>query len=158
MRQAIGGTWLIQLMILFILLFAGYIILTMNYSKTIKVKNEVVSIIEKYEGINSRSIELINSYLMASGYLTMGTCQSGAGIYGNSDYTTAVLEEAQAGKKYYYCIKKYKGANITNYYQVTVFYRFNLPVLGDISSFMVKGTTLNFQATDDARYSRVIGG
>ncbi len=158
MRQAIGGTWLIQLMILFILLFAGYIILTLNYSKTIKVKNEVVSIIEKYEGLNTQSIELINSYLLASSYVSTGTCQSGMGIYATDDYSGSYLEPAEAGKRYHYCIKKYKGANTSYYYQVTVFYKFNLPVLGDISTFTVKGTSMNFQAKDEDRYKNIIGG
>lgn len=158
MRQAIGGTWLIQLMVLFILLFAGYIILTLNYSKTIKVKNEIVSIIEKYEGLNTESIELINSYLLASGYISTGTCQSGSGIYATDDYSGSYLEPAQAGKRYHYCIKKYKGANTSYYYQVTVFYKFNLPVLGDISTFTVKGTSMNFQASDEDRYQSIIGG
>jgi len=52
MRHSIGGMWLLQLMVLFIFLFAAYIILTLNYSRTIKIKNEVVSMIEKYEGLN----------------------------------------------------------------------------------------------------------
>ena len=45
MRQTIGGTWLLQLMILFILLFVGFIILTLNYSQTINIKNEVITMV-----------------------------------------------------------------------------------------------------------------
>ena len=63
MRQSIGGTWLLQLMILFILLFVGFIILTLNYSRTVSIKNEMIDMLEKYEGINSQSIELVNNYL-----------------------------------------------------------------------------------------------
>lgn len=151
MRQTIGGTWLMQLMILFILLFVGYIILTLNYSKTIRLKNEVVGIIEKYEGVNSTSVELINNYLVASGYNAMGTCTSQAskGVYGASDFNTFNLEQAQPNKKYYYCVRKYDGANTSKYYQVTMFYKFNLPILGSISSFTIRGTTGNFQPSDD---------
>ena len=42
MRQTIGGTWLLQLVIVFIILFVGFIILTLNYSKTVTLKNELI--------------------------------------------------------------------------------------------------------------------
>lgn len=157
MRQTIGGTWLLQLMILFILLFSGFIILTLNYSKTIKLKNEMISIIEKYEGINDKSIELINKYLGANGYAAVGTCGNANGTYGATDLTSITLEEAQDGKKYYYCIKKYSGSNTSNYYQISVFYKFNLPIIGNTSGFVIKGTTSNFQASDSELYTKIIG-
>ena len=63
MRQSIGGSWLIGLVVLFILLFAGYIILTIDYNKSIRVKNEAITLIEKYDGLNEESITLVNNYL-----------------------------------------------------------------------------------------------
>ncbi len=151
MRQTIGGTWLMQLMILFILLFVGYIILTLNYSKSIRLKNEAVSMIERYNGLNDDSIELINNYLVSSGYTAKGNCAATTetGVYGAADLKVMSLEEAVPNKKYYYCVKKFSGANTTKYYQVTLFYKFNLPILGNISGFTVRGTTSNFQTSDD---------
>ena len=55
------------------------------------------------------------------------------------------------------CIKKYDGANTSNYYQITVFYKFNLPVIGNASGFTVKGSTSNFQSNDDSEYEDSIG-
>lgn len=157
MRQTIGGTWLFQLMILFILLFVGFIVLTLNYSKTIRIKNEMLSMVEKYEGLNEQSIKLVNNYLLYTGYAVTGSCSVEDGSYGALDLSSPYLEEAQEGSKYYYCVKKYNGTNTTNYYQIAIFYKFNLPVIGDTSSFIVKGTTTNFQAHDDNnRYKRVI--
>jgi len=160
MRHSIGGMWLLQLMVLFIFLFAAYIILTLNYSRTIKIKNEVVSMIEKYEGLNDESLELVNTFLTTSGYSTMGVCASKEqpGIYGASDLFGTTLEEAVPGEKYYYCVKKYKGTNLTNYYQVALFYKFNLPVIGETSHFNVKGTTSNFHSVDDQDYCYTIDG
>ena len=74
MRQTIGGTWLLQLMILFILLFVGFIVLTLNYSRTVKIKNELINMFEKYEGLNDASIELVNNYLLYTGYDVEGVC------------------------------------------------------------------------------------
>ena len=160
MRQTIGGTWLLQLMILFILLFVAFIILTLNYSKTVKIKNEVLSIIEKYEGLNDRSIGLVNNYLTASNYGVTSACVSEetSGIYGALDLSSSSLEVARPDVKYYYCVKKYNGNSTSNYYQITLFYKFNLPVIGDTSRFSIKGTTTNFQAFDNANYEYVIGG
>lgn len=161
MRHTIGGTWLFQLMLLFILLFTAYIILTINYSKTIKIKNEVVSMIEKYEGLNDQSLELINNYLLAAGYGTTGICVSNENtswVYGAIDLTSATLELAQPGERYYYCVKKYKGTNLTSYYQVGLFYKFNLPVIGNTANFNVKGTTTNFHAKDNSDYCYNVDG
>lgn len=161
MRQSIGGTWLLQLMILFILLFVGFIILTLNYSRTVSIKNEMIDMFEKYEGINSQSIELVNKYLGYSGYDASGICVSpgdeSTGVYGAMDLNSSVLEEAREGVKYYYCVKKYDGANTSNYYQITIFYRFNLPIVNNISGFTIKGSTSNFQSHDEDRYEASIG-
>ncbi len=160
MRTALGNTWLLQLVILFILIFAAYIILTLQYSRTIKLKNETVSIIEKYEGINSTSLTLVNNYLKNFNYKTTGVCTTSGerGIYGATSLDLDILEEAEANKEYYYCLKKYKGANTTHYYQVLLFYEFNLPVLGNTGGFNIRGTTTNFFTADGSRYSAVIGG
>ncbi len=161
MRHTIGGTWLLQLMIVFILLFVGFIILTINYSRTVKIKNELIDMVEKYEGINSESIELVNNYLKYTSYNVVGVCvpedTEETGVYGAKDLNSDELEPAKEQEKYYYCIKKYNGANTSNYYQITVFYKFNLPVIGDTSSFTIKGTTSNFQSRDDKKYQDEIG-
>lgn len=158
MRQAIGGGWLIQLMILFILLFAGYIILTLDYNKSVQVKNEAISILEKYEGLNENSITLLNNYLANSGYKVTGPCEEKDGTYGALSLGDTELEEVSEGNTYSYCIKKYKGANTSYYYQITLFYRFNLPVLGSISHFTIKGSTANFQPKDDIAYGKTVDG
>ena len=161
MRHTFGGTWLLTLMVVFILLFSGFIILTLNYSRTVRVKNELIDMVEKYEGLNENSIELVNNYLVYTGYVAQGVCVSDdedeTGVYGATSLSRTYLEEARRGERYYYCIKKYKGANTTNYYQITIFYRFNLPVIGNTSGFTIKGTTSNFESQDAERYEEAVG-
>ena len=98
MRQATGGTWLLQLMILFILLFVAFITLTLNYSKTNKVKNDVLTIIEKYEGLNDQSLEIVDNMLITSGYNGKGHCEAGSGVYGNKELK-GKLETASNSEK-----------------------------------------------------------
>ena len=61
MRQAIGSTWILQLVIIFMLIFVAFLALSINYTKAFRVKNELVTMIEKYEGVSegeNGSVEL----------------------------------------------------------------------------------------------------
>lgn len=158
MRRATASTWLIGLVIGFILIFVAYILMTINYSKTIRIKNDMIDMIEKYEGLNYNSLSLVNNYLASINQKIVGDCGAGEGFYGAPDLNSPILEQAQSGQKYYYCIKKFKGAGTSTYYQVTIFYRFNLPVVGAAGIFTVRGVTGNFQPHDDSAYAQATDG
>ena len=145
MRETIGGTWLTQLVIVFMLVFVSFLALSINYSKAFRVKNETLSFIEKNEGITTSTITFINNYLNSTGYRTMGSCDEGS--YGVSDLRNnqAFVTKAQKGKKYYYCVSKVKSksTNFQNkaYYKVKLFFQFNLPIVGNVFTFDVDGQT-----------------
>ena len=159
MRQTIGATWVFQLVLIFTLIFAAYIALTINYSKSFRIKNEVISIVEKSQGFTDDGVKLINNYLSQSGYRTMGACKqkSDAIVYGvkNLDPSSASssVERAQSGKEYYYCFSKYTNYHsyytTRAYYRVTLFFKFDIPVLGDITTFDVDGQSSEIDATFD---------
>lgn len=147
MREAIGGTWLTQLIILFMLIFVAFLALSLNYTKAFKVKNEVMTIIEKREGLTSGpdgSIEIINNYLKANNYRVTRACEKGS--YGITDLNrySAELVTGNA-QKYYYCVSKIKSPSTNHegkvFYKVNISFYFNLPVLGDIFKFDVNGST-----------------
>ena len=52
MREAIGGTWLFQIVLVFILLFTGFMCLTINRSKAFNVKDQIIQTLQSYNGIN----------------------------------------------------------------------------------------------------------
>ena len=52
MREAIGGTWLFQIVIVFILLFTGFLCLSINRSKAFNVKDQIIQTIQSYNGID----------------------------------------------------------------------------------------------------------
>ncbi len=145
MREVSGSTWVFQLMIIFILIFACFLTLVLNYSKAYRVKNEMLSIIEIYEGYTPESKEIINNYLYVQGYKTKGTCPEE--WYGALNLD-GDFEVADGIQKYYYCVKE----NVTAkgmYYDTLVFYRFYLPFLGDLMTFKVEGRTKNFVGSFD---------
>jgi hypothetical protein len=94
MKAGISSIWFIGLVITFLMVFSAYIIITVDYSKSFKLKNEVLTIIEKNKGmtlynngtvvpstvfsgnVTSKigAIKTINAYLKASGYTAKGPC------------------------------------------------------------------------------------
>lgn len=153
MREAIGGTWITQLVIVFIFLFVAFLSLSINYSKAFKVKNEVLSFIEKNEGVSFEktdtlgSIGYINNYLANNNYNTKGYCEIndyGQNNLSNNKILTKITTNNRKNK-YFYCIKEISssGDNFKDrkYYEVKLFFKFNLPIIGDITTFTVEGQT-----------------
>ncbi len=44
MKEAIGGTWLFTLVIAFLAVFTTFVSITTNYSRTYKIKDEIIKI------------------------------------------------------------------------------------------------------------------
>ncbi len=147
MREAIGGTWITQLVIVFMLIFVAFLALSLNYTKAFKVRNQLMTIIEQQEGVTDKSdgsIAIMNNYLKGNGYAVMRPCALDS--YGVSNLNSPTIElVTNDKKKYYYCISKIKAPSSNNagkvYYKVNIFFHFNLPVLGDIFTFGVNGAT-----------------
>ena len=53
MREAIGGTWLFGIVILFIALFASFLAYSISYTRAFNIKNEIINLIERNEGYTS---------------------------------------------------------------------------------------------------------
>jgi len=154
MRQTIGATWILQLVIIFMLIFVGFLALSINYTKAFKIKNEMLSMIEKYEGVSSGdsgSVALINNYLRYYNYQTMGYCEEGS--YGSTNLDSNALVLTNSNTKYYYCVKK-KDSSSATYpdratFTIDTFFKFNLPFLGDLFTFRVSGTTIDINWPND---------
>ncbi len=137
----------------FIILFVSFLAITISYSRAFKIKNDVTSIIEKYGGFNATALQRINNYIRQQKYRSTGSCDVGANELGVNNLTAtnrALLGTGKdengtdLGNRYYYCVHKYdvKGTSISNvYYEVTMFYHFNLPIVGDAATFRIKGKT-----------------
>lgn len=149
MREAIGGTWIFQIVIFFILLFTGYMCLSINHSKAFNVKNTIVKAIEREEGINlsnpdsDPAIRQIVEYLKETSYRTTGKCPAG--------YTGYNREGRIDSRNSAFCLKaqeargnvpdRYGEIPIMNYYRVVVFYQLDLPIFRSIFEFRVSGDT-----------------
>ena len=72
MREAIGGTAIFQIVIVFILLFTGFMCLTINRSKAFNVKDKIIQTIQSYNGLTGEARVDIAEYLRESSYRTTG--------------------------------------------------------------------------------------
>ena len=200
MKESISNFWLLSIVLVFILIFAAYLTVTLNYSKAFKLKNEVLTIIEKKKGITdngytdavesrlkagttvyvpSSAQGVINAFLEASGYNTKGSCRGLSGkwygvtelVYGKSKgNVTYKVETVKSSGKYYYCFSKKlrsksctsgtnfsagtnlsKSKNSSYFYEVLLFYKLDLPVMGDLFVFDVQGTTMDIYNISDQR-------
>ena len=164
MREAIGGTWLFNLVIFFVLLFAGYMCLSINYSKAFNVKDKIINELERNGGVknftsqNDLSLSNISKYMREVGYRTTGKCETEIYDYGcNRD---GVCSAISPNVNYSYCLKEVK-ANDTykhsrpqefiyiSYYKVKVFYQLDLPVIRSLFEFNIKGDTKLLYKTEN---------
>ena len=72
MRESIGAGAIFSIVVVFIVLFTAYLAISVNYTRTFKLKNHVVTMIENSEGYDaSRNRTLgrnIETYLINEGY------------------------------------------------------------------------------------------
>ena len=146
MREAIGGLGLFQIVIFFLALFSGYLCLSVNSSKAYKVKDEIVNIIEKHNGIEENAIKEIQTYLTKVGYRSTGTCEAGESGYGASG-------RASYSRNALFCIREVAVHSVSrdnvedlqlpeqSYFVVRVFFKLDLPVFGDAFAYDLKGDT-----------------
>lgn len=132
MKTGISSIWFVGLVITFLFVFSAYIIITVDYSKSFKLKNEVLNIIEKNKGmtlyVNGTNVDstisggtvvnkigaikTINAFLKASGYTAKGPCNVPAraiAVYGvfalefdNGKGWSNIGEQVTDKKKEYY--------------------------------------------------------
>ncbi len=152
MKEAIGGISLFNIVIVLILLFTGYISLSINYSKAYNVKNEVLNVIRNQggvctaDGVATGDIcynfkEQITDYFKEASYRATGDC--GSDWIG---YTRTGDLLSRGAKNAAFCVKGIKvnaNSELPNalYYQVRIFYQLDLPIINNIFNFSILGET-----------------
>lgn len=156
MRESVGTTSTFNIVIVFTLLFAGFLSVAISYNRVFRVKNESMKIIEKYEGISGKSLGIINNYLKNSGYSGTGHCETGE--FGVKSLQESAYEAAVSNREYYYCLSSVcKDSELCSvssgydqiYYTIRLFYRFDLPVIGRLVNFKISGQTKGIKLYDE---------
>lgn len=163
MKEAIGGTWIFGIVIAFVAFFTAFISFSLNYSKCYKVKNEMLSAIERNNGINGDSITEINKYINSIGYSGVGKCEplsNAACLVGFKKNDNSRSFTSITTQEYNYCVEKMvmnqSGANssltgmpASAYYHVRVFFTLDMPIVGKFFNLKVEGETSTIYLPND---------
>jgi len=152
-----GGTWLIGIVALFIVLFSGFIAYSINYTKAFNTKNQILNLIEKNEGfsqstknaqimgVSENKLREDNSteaqaylYILQSGYNT-----------DDVDCKSLGLGVSMPGG---YCVQRFcndKNSQNNNslnlqsrvYYKITTFIKIEIPIINIGFNLPISGET-----------------
>ena len=157
MKESLSVAGIFQIVILFIVLFAGIMALTINNSASFGVKDEIVSVIDFNEGNFLDGDKLNNEIVEAmevNSYRNTGTCDSSKGWHGydreGNPVTSGkaavcircinVTDGIEKGYKVLGSNSVVAGDFIKGYYfQVEAFYQLDLPSFSDTFNFNTKG-------------------
>lgn len=150
MREAIGNTFIVNLLMVFIGVMSALLVGSVSYSKAFKVKNRIIYTIEKYGGwkvYTSSGANVVQSEIEASlkeiGY-PLVVANSFTGGCRAKDGSTLVYGGHSSGgasrNTYHYCVYEYQNEK-GFYYGVTTFMHFDIPLIGNYLEFPVNGKT-----------------
>lgn len=143
MRDAVGGSFMIKLILVFLAVYIIFMAAALNYAKAFRVKNRVMDIIEQNEGMEEADFNNLS-----------GTNNSGVtgriNEYLNTvSYNVSLTEKNKENKGVCfdkgYCIKKVESTNIAGvyntYYKVTTFVKIEFPFLKMNFTIPITGET-----------------
>lgn len=161
MKESIAQAFILNLILFFFVVLVLLLFGSINYSKAYKVKNRIITIIEKYGDYNSAAKTEIEENLANAGYTVANQqnihkCQNLLASKGEKSGATLVYptEEEDNYKHYHYCIFRYDGdkkpgkdggtvskESNSRYYQVVAYMKFDIPIFGGFLEFPVRGET-----------------
>ena len=142
MKSAFGATLIFQIVIVFVIIFTGYICISINQAKAFNMKNEIVKAVERFAPDLDR-IEFqnyIKDSLSKEGYRLTGDCSR------LGDEYVAYSEEGVAGGTTgAFCIAEINlpdtGPLKGSYYKVVTFYQLEIPILQSLFQPKATGET-----------------
>lgn len=162
MRNAVGSYILFVIVIFFVVLFSGYICISINKAKAFNTKNEIVKAVERYApDIDPGSLGLKDNEFMSdiqrimkeAGYRNDGKCEDGKNVQGYTNIGEACTDPSSCA----FCIEttdvKASGSGLSGrYYKITTFYHLDLPIISSVFNLKTTGETkvIYFKSKDGA--------
>ncbi|HPF82946.1 MAG TPA: hypothetical protein PLV83_02100 [Bacilli bacterium] len=152
MRESISNAYVFMIVLVIIGACAIIVISSLSYSKTYKIKNRMIEIIEKYGEYNESTENDIKEFLKTSGYPTLKNSSSFSCPKGRGPENVEGVDDSDHGynaintvDNYKYCVYRYKTVK-GYYYSVVTYMSFDLPLIGDLISleFPLYGDTKVF--------------
>lgn len=134
MKESIGSTASLNIMLAFIAIVFAFLAAALSYYKSFKINNVITNSIEKYEGYNDLAISEIDQKLSSLGY---------------QRYEIVCSEEKKFNGKLFklvdgsgdgYCIYHYKGDKYDEY-GITTYMTVNLPIVSKFFKIPINTVT-----------------
>lgn len=138
MKEAIGTSMVFNLIMVFTGLFIAILVGSIAYSKSFKIRNRIINIVEKYYGYTDEARIEIEDDLSKIGYRIVDKqCPNQP----RDTVEDATLMQPQSD--YHFCVYQY-DANRGHYYGVLVYMHFDVPFLRDGINIPIYGETRTF--------------
>lgn len=154
MREAIGSSLLLNIVIVIIGVISAFLISSIAYSKAFKAKNRIIAVIDEYDGkcnfgdYTDACANKINDELKNMGYssniskdcgkITVGTDELDPIYKGIGGHMFCVYSVTLCDKSDNKCKL---NSSKSHYYKVKTFMHFDIPVIGRFLEFPVTGDT-----------------
>lgn len=147
MRDSVGGVYALSIVFAFIIIVSGVLAFTVNYNKAFKMKNRIITIIEKYENdINGHSIDIKKEIRESAKEISYSASPAFTRICASENYKI----DNESG----YCYQEIKSREnkfagvdeyTTTYVNVKTFVSIDIPILNrlfpHLNFFSVTGST-----------------
>lgn len=123
MKQSIGLTFTINIMVVFILVAFAFVAGILSYTKAFKAASLIIKSIEKYEGYNNLSYDMINKDLMTAGYIVGDSNKCAAtksATIGTGNLVKINNSDSSKNEKFQYCIYKFDHDGDAKHYSYGV--------------------------------------
>lgn len=139
MRDAVGGSFMIKLLLVFLAVYVIFIAIAINYAKAFKVKNKILDIIEQNEGIGAYENTSDPAMIQIEDYLKTIYYGVNTSSVANKCSSYEYIDETRG-----YCITEIKNNDYeapASYYKVTTFVTIDIPLVNLSFTVPIRGET-----------------
>lgn len=172
MKESIGGTWLIGIVALFIVLFSAFMAYSINYTKAFRAKNGIIDLIEQNEGytfyngpniynmkqeelMNDRSVQAKSYALVKSMGYDYGSKSENKVVCNNDGTISDATKIDAAYQPGGYCVYRFCNSDGTYRYKVVTYVMMKFPVINFGITVPIKGETKTLYYQIDNAYNNL---
>ena len=145
MKESIGYTVTLNIMIVFITIVVAFLCAALIYFKSNKVSNVITTVIEKYEGYNTSAINEISMNLSSLGYGSHAiNCDNTVNdkVVKTDSNPNGICNLVSSKNENSYCVYKCVESNGEYYfYKIRTNMMINIPIIHDILDIPVYSNT-----------------
>ncbi len=160
MRDAIGGSVSIIIIVVFIVIALGYLAFNVNYTKAFRMRDKIIAVYEDYDGDCGNDCKtVIHNYARKIGYrlgnLNCGTLNSSFIPVDDMYCVRETVVQGDRGDSSISHIKnsdsRYSDVRAKHYYTIVTKINIELPIISnifDFGLFYISGDTKTFEVKD----------